>query len=316
MNKEILKHLGKNDLEAIQTEEGIIGGYKKDRKTLSIIIPTYKRKEILLENIESLRPVWKDIEIVIVDDCSPDNTEDAINDYVRGKEINLKYLRNETNKGTLESVNKGIRESSNDIVFTIADDTIIINPTMALRLINDNITMNRIIATRLFSQLEATWNFKTRLRALLYKIPAMMFAGEIYNYNGNKAKVVDYCNGLFAFDRRINIFYNEKDYIKNFFRSETEFQADARRKGIKLAYYPQVALYHKDMTPGGLRTKNKKASLIHSVYNHVIFLKRNFGFSKYYKIPFYFMLKTVTHPHLTGQIIMTFDRSFRNIGLE
>ena len=159
-------------------------------------------------------------------------------------------------------------------------------------------------------------NIFSKIKGIIYKIPAQILAGEPYNYNGQTKRTVKWCNNSFFFDRRIDIWFNEKDYIRNFFRSESEFEAEVRKKGIDICYYPEIVIYDKVAQFGGLRILDKAKLLRFCIYNHITFLKRNYKFSKYYMIPFYFMLKTMTHPHLTGQIIRIFDRSFRKAGIE
>jgi len=309
--KEILKHLEENDLEAIDTEEGIIGAYMKER-LISIIIPTYRRKDMLLENLQHLEPIWKDVEIVIIDDCSPDGTEKAVKGFVKGKPINLKYVRNETNQGTVKSLNIGIREASNNFILMIADDNQILQPKNSIKILKES--DKKFIATRL--KMETAPGIISQLKGIIYKIPAQIFAGEPYNYNGMNKKNVKWCNNAFFFDRRIDVRFNEKDYVKNFFRSESEFEVEARKKGIDISYHPEIVIFDRYAQHGGLRVLDKAKLLRFCMYNHITFLRRNFRLSQYYKIPFYFMLKTLTHPHLTGQIIMTFDRSFKREGID
>ena len=76
---------------------------------ISIIIPAYneeKRIESTLVNIIAyLGATFNEYEIIVVDDCSTDNTGEIVSKYV---ESNVKILRNDTNRGKGYSVKRGI----------------------------------------------------------------------------------------------------------------------------------------------------------------------------------------------------------------
>lgn len=53
---------------------------------VSVIIPNYRHAPYLQERIDSvLAQTWRDFEIIILDDCSPDNSREVIERY-RGNE--------------------------------------------------------------------------------------------------------------------------------------------------------------------------------------------------------------------------------------
>jgi glycosyltransferase involved in cell wall biosynthesis len=88
---------------------------------ISIIIPTYNRARLIINAINSiLNQTFKDYEIIIVDDCSSDNTREVIQGYSL---TNLKYIINEHNYGAAVSRNIGIKNSSGEyIAFLDSDD--------------------------------------------------------------------------------------------------------------------------------------------------------------------------------------------------
>ena len=72
---------------------------------LSIIIPLYNEQETILEllyKIESLKNINK--EIIIIDDCSTDNTYNEMAKFVNDSRVKL-YV-NEENIGLTKSLNK------------------------------------------------------------------------------------------------------------------------------------------------------------------------------------------------------------------
>lgn len=87
---------------------------------VSVVIPTYKRAELLLRAIRSvLAQTCQDFEIIIVDDCSPDHTAAAVQTI---RDPRLRYLRHETNRGLPAGRNTGIDAARGQYVAFLDDD--------------------------------------------------------------------------------------------------------------------------------------------------------------------------------------------------
>lgn len=89
---------------------------------VSIIMPSYNTGRFIKETIESVLaqsyPVW---ELIIVDDCSTDNTDDVVNQYLADERI--RYIKNDTNSGAAVSRNRALREAKGKwIAFLDSDD--------------------------------------------------------------------------------------------------------------------------------------------------------------------------------------------------
>ena len=88
-------------------------------KKLSIIIPAYnegKTVHIILDKVRDVSLV-NDIEkeIIIVNDCSKDNTEEAIKNYMaKNPLMNIRYLKHEVNKGKGAALHTGIEHASGE----------------------------------------------------------------------------------------------------------------------------------------------------------------------------------------------------------
>lgn len=93
----------------------------KTSDSVSIVIPTYNRSNLLLKAIKSLQTqTYQDFEIIIVDDCSNDDTEEAV-----GKldDPRIRYIKHETNKGGSEARNTGLKSAKGNFVgFLDSDD--------------------------------------------------------------------------------------------------------------------------------------------------------------------------------------------------
>ena len=93
---------------------------------LSIIIPTFNRKDLLKLCLKALfrqRPLTKDCEIIVVDDGSTDRTEELVKSLINDSPCFLQYFRHE-HKGPAAARNIGIRNAKGKVILFLGDDII------------------------------------------------------------------------------------------------------------------------------------------------------------------------------------------------
>jgi glycosyltransferase involved in cell wall biosynthesis len=92
---------------------------------ISVILPVYNGGDFLKETISSiLNQTHKNLELIIVNDGSTDNSEEVVLTFTDER---IKYCKQE-NKGVAEAFNKGLSEAKGDyITFHGADDISLIN---------------------------------------------------------------------------------------------------------------------------------------------------------------------------------------------
>ena len=88
---------------------------------VSVVIPTYNRCIYLVEAINSvLSQSYKNIEIIIVDDASTDQTQDVLKLFSKNK--NIKFFKNPKNLGQARSLNFGWKKSNGDFIMYLSSD--------------------------------------------------------------------------------------------------------------------------------------------------------------------------------------------------
>ena len=90
---------------------------------VSIITPSYNASKYIKETIESvLNQTYQNWEMIIIDDCSDDNSRAIIEEYTK-QDIRIRALYNEKNIGAAQSRNRGIELSTGEyIAFLDSDD--------------------------------------------------------------------------------------------------------------------------------------------------------------------------------------------------
>lgn len=88
---------------------------------VSIIMPSWNTDKFIAETIQSvIDQTYTNWELIIVDDCSSDNTNQIVASF---EDERIKYLHNEKNLGAALTRNKALREAKGEwIAFLDSDD--------------------------------------------------------------------------------------------------------------------------------------------------------------------------------------------------
>lgn len=87
---------------------------------VSFVIPCYKLAHLLPECVESiLSQTYRNVEVLIMDDCSPDNTAEVARAF---QDPRVTHVRNEPNLGHLRNYNKGIGLATGKYIWLISAD--------------------------------------------------------------------------------------------------------------------------------------------------------------------------------------------------
>ena len=88
---------------------------------VSIIMPSWNTENYIAKSIQSvIDQTYKNWELIIVDDCSSDHTDEIVASF---QDERIIYLKNEQNRGAALTRNKALREAQGEwIAFLDSDD--------------------------------------------------------------------------------------------------------------------------------------------------------------------------------------------------
>lgn len=94
-----------------------------NKALVSVIMPAYNSEAFIAESIQSvINQTYKNWELLVVDDASEDSTRKIIRDFSNADD-RIHFYENESNLGTHQARNKGIKKAQGDfIAFLDADD--------------------------------------------------------------------------------------------------------------------------------------------------------------------------------------------------
>lgn len=106
---------------------------------LSVIIPLYNEESTIVNLLKQFETVTfpdtlSGVEIIVVDDCSEDNSFELTSDYIKGRS-NFILLKHDVNSGKGAAVKTGIRHASGDI-YLIQDGDLELSPADIPSMIN------------------------------------------------------------------------------------------------------------------------------------------------------------------------------------
>lgn len=94
----------------------------KDYGLVTIYIPTFNRLDLLKRSLHSvLDQTYKNIEVIVVDDCSTDNTYEFLKE-ISEKDNRVRYFIKEKNSGACSSRNIAIKNATGKFITGLDDD--------------------------------------------------------------------------------------------------------------------------------------------------------------------------------------------------
>lgn len=108
-------------MNSIETIDCFVRGVFMD-KLVSIVLPVYNGEKYLAQSIESvLNQTYKNFELIIVNDCSTDSSEEIILKY-KSQDDRIVYIKNEINSKLPKSLNNGFAIAKGEYFTWTSDD--------------------------------------------------------------------------------------------------------------------------------------------------------------------------------------------------
>jgi len=94
-------------------------------KKLSVCIPTYNRSKLLKLTLDSvLAQINDEVEIIVCDNASSDNTQELMNEYV--SKYNISYYRSDKNRGMDYNFLQCLKNATGEYIQLLSDDDVLL----------------------------------------------------------------------------------------------------------------------------------------------------------------------------------------------
>ena len=98
-----------------------------NKPIVTIVIPLYNSEKTIKSAIRSVQnQKMTDLEIIVIDDCSKDNSLKIL-EKLQKDDLRIKILKNKKNKGALFSKSIGVLNSKGDYILALDSDDLLIN---------------------------------------------------------------------------------------------------------------------------------------------------------------------------------------------
>ncbi len=193
---------------------------------VSVVIPAYNEELSIADAVESvLNQTYPNIEVIVVDDGSTDNTLKIVSKYVKMNNGQVKLIRHERNLGKFEALNSGVKLADGEYVYHMDADTVLSSDNIEkmLALFNNK----KMGAAASMVSISNDENILTRLQTIEY-----LFEQLIVRYGQSLSNNVIICPGAGCIYKKEAV---EGEYISD--RTVTEdadYTFKIRRNGWKI----------------------------------------------------------------------------------
>lgn len=218
-------------------------------KKVSVVIPSYNRAHLLSLTIPTY--IQEDVgELIIVDDCSLDDTENVVAALKKQYPI-IKYLKNDSNRRQCFSKNRGIQNATCDYIYFVDDDSVL--GKGAIRLLLENVTAKKadIAGARALyagnyvslNHIKAFENWRTKkdIAPQGKKIAELEPFRSSFNLYIDEPSYVPYTPACMLASRQVckEILFDEK-FVGCAYREETDFCIRNLLCDRKILYVPEA----------------------------------------------------------------------------
>lgn len=207
---------------------------------VSIIIPCYNSEKFIYKTLETVaNQTYKNIEVIIVDDGSKDNTVDISKNILENKKVRYKIIC-QSNSGVSVARNNGIKNSNGEFIFFLDSDDFI-----------DELCIETVVKKLVKDDLDIIWFGYNYIDE--YGNYTMKYE-ENYNYSivesGKDALIkqlnhnISICNINIVYKRDIILKNNIKFYEKCYYGEDQEFILKSIFHANKVGCIDKVMAYY------------------------------------------------------------------------
>lgn len=230
---------------------------------LSIIIPTFKRKESLLRLLESLKSEINNLtEIIIVEQV--ENNQQEYKNFAKKNNINLKYFFLQE-RSTSGGKNIGIKNALGDFVLFLDDDVVVSRKFIQnhLRNYTDNIVV--AVCGRVITKGQNIESKNDNTGRVTY---FGKFSDGFSSTIKQEIDTVIGCNASWRKNtlKKINGF--DENFTENAMREETDLCLRAKKAGYKIIFEPNAVVEHLREPTGGARKTEGRINWYYNFFSN------------------------------------------------
>jgi len=259
----------------------------------SIVIPNWKGRKLLEKNLPAVLAT-KPSEVIIVDDASPDDS----NEFLKKNYPQVKIIKHQKNRGFAFGCNSGVKAAKGEIVVLLNLD--VVPEKKALEKILPNFEDEKVFAVS-FNEPQWSW-----AKILWQK-------GTVEHQPGPKAKKSHHSawasGGSAAFRKSTWQELGGFDLIYHpFYWEDIDLSYRAWKRGYKVLWEPEAVVHHQHEAIIGKHYSEKYISFI-SERNRLLFIWKNIGNLKmFFEHKLYLGGRLLTSPGYWKPFMTAFTR--------
>jgi len=250
----------------------------KKKVLVSVVIPTFNRKDMLVRCINSvLASSYKTLEIIIADDASTDGTKDIVMKKF-GKFKNVYYFRNNRELLLSATINKALRISKGEYIFILDDDNVVDKKCISelVSSFNKYKEVGIVGPLALYYSKKDTIMHAGVVRSKFMRRAIYPFANEKWKGQIKEGQEVEDFANAFMFKRELLSKVGMWDLVVPFMGEDGDFEARVRKAGYKVIINPKAIVYHD--VPYNPKTtyfiRVNKMRLYHAMHSKILYVYR------------------------------------------
>ena len=95
---------------------------------ITFVVTSYNYEKYILKTLESIKnQSYKDFEIIVVDDCSSDNSCEVVENFIaENQDLKITLIRQERNQGQLAAMFRGLKVAQGEFVCFVDSDDVLL----------------------------------------------------------------------------------------------------------------------------------------------------------------------------------------------